>query len=47
MTQRGTHTDLKSAAGSVLASSLALKEGEKLLVVTDPARRRVPFPYPQ
>lgn len=41
MTQRGTHTDLKLAAGSVLTSSLALLEGEKLLVVTDPARRRV------
>lgn len=33
--------DLRSAAGSVLASSLALKQGERLLVVTDPAHRRV------
>jgi leucyl aminopeptidase (aminopeptidase T) len=34
-------TDLKSAASSILASSLALKEGEKFLVVTDPDRRRI------
>jgi leucyl aminopeptidase (aminopeptidase T) len=33
--------DLKSAASSILASSLALKEGEKFLVVTDPDRRRI------
>jgi leucyl aminopeptidase (aminopeptidase T) len=34
-------TELKSAASSILASSLALKEGEKFLVVTDPDRRRI------
>jgi leucyl aminopeptidase (aminopeptidase T) len=33
--------ELKSAASSILASSLALKEGEKFLVVTDPDRRRI------
>ena len=33
--------ELKSAARSILASSLALKEGEKFLVVTDPDRRRI------
>lgn len=33
--------DLKSAASSILASSLALKEDEKFLVVTDPDRRRI------
>jgi leucyl aminopeptidase (aminopeptidase T) len=33
--------DLKSTASSILASSLALKEGEKFLVVTDPERRRI------
>jgi leucyl aminopeptidase (aminopeptidase T) len=33
--------ELKSAARSILASSLALKEGEKFLVVTDPDCRRI------
>jgi leucyl aminopeptidase (aminopeptidase T) len=33
--------ELKSAASSILASSLALKEGEKFLVITDPDRRRI------
>jgi leucyl aminopeptidase (aminopeptidase T) len=33
--------ELKSAASSILAASLALKEGEKFLVVTDPDRRRI------
>jgi leucyl aminopeptidase (aminopeptidase T) len=33
--------ELKSAASSILASSLALKEGEKFLVVTDSDRRRI------
>jgi leucyl aminopeptidase (aminopeptidase T) len=33
--------ELKSAASSILTSSLALKEGEKFLVVTDPDRRRI------
>lgn len=33
--------DLKSTASSILASSLALKEGERFLVVTDPDRRRI------
>jgi leucyl aminopeptidase (aminopeptidase T) len=33
--------ELKSAASSILASSLALKEGEKFLVVADPDRRRI------
>jgi leucyl aminopeptidase (aminopeptidase T) len=33
--------ELKSAAKSILVSSLALKEGEKFLVVTDPDRRRI------
>ena len=33
--------ELKSAARSILASSLALKEGEKFLVVTDPDRRGI------
>jgi len=41
MTEAGTRADLKSAASSVLISSLALKRGEKFLIVTDPARRRV------
>ena len=33
--------ELKSAARSILASSLVLKEGERFLVVTDPDRRRI------
>jgi leucyl aminopeptidase (aminopeptidase T) len=33
--------ELKSAASSILASSLALEKGEKLLVVTDPDRHRI------
>jgi hypothetical protein len=33
--------ELKSATSSILASSLALKEGEKFLVVSDPDRRRI------
>ena len=33
--------ELKSAARSILVSSLALKEGERFLVVTDPDRRRI------
>jgi hypothetical protein len=33
--------ELKSAAKSILVSSLALKEAEKFLVVTDPDRRRI------
>ncbi len=33
--------ELKSAARSILASSLVLKEGERFLVVTDPDQRRI------
>ena len=39
--RRSVSMELKSAASSILASSLALKEGEKFLVVTDPDRRRI------